>query len=359
MIFLGMYGQVYATTGTRLLLSVPKKSVAVGEEVLLSVMVASPMQSINAVSGTITFPPNVSLGAIRTEGSVVNFWTAEPHIFANKVTFEGVILNPGYKGQQGKLFTIPLVIKKAGALTITFTEGAILANDGLGTNILETLGSTTLTAKNWETAPLAIQTDPAPSVGNQIITQTTVLPVITEYSQAVTTKTPLYLKGKGAPGALTKIVFKNIALKSVGERFIDFVQTKKSVLDEVLVTNNASGAFEYISGEGLVAGAYNATPFLVDEVTNTDRPGFGVQVLVTDSKIVRILVVAINVLALLVPIVGLAVLVYFIPWYSARRMHLLKRRIGLEEERIDLTEHKLKSQDKILEKDTENIIMSK
>jgi hypothetical protein len=66
------------------------------------------------------------------------------------------------------------------------------------------------------------------------------------------------------------------------------------------------------------------------------NPWFGVQLFVKDSKIVNYLIVAINVLGLLIPIVTLCVIVYFIPWYSWRKMRVLKRKLGLEEEKIEL-----------------------
>ena len=99
-----------------------------------------------------------------------------------------------------------------------------------------------------------------------------------------------------------------------------------------------------------MAGVYNATPFLVDSDANTEKPGLGVQLLVSDSKIVKMLVVVINVLGLLIPIVGLGVIIYFIPWYSFKRMRVLKKKLGLEEEKIEISGHQLLRQDKMIDK---------
>ena len=115
------------------------------------------------------------------------------------------------------------------------------------------------------------------------------------------------------------------------------MQTKRKKLDAVLVKNDPAGQFQYESGAGLVAGVYNATPFLVDSDTNTEKPGLGVQLLVSDSKIVKALVVLINILGLLIPIVGLGVIIYFIPWYSFKRMRVLGKKLGLEEEKLDIS----------------------
>lgn len=344
---LALMSAVGYATGPDTLSIVPNKtSVAVGEEVIVTVFASSPNQSMNAVSGSITIPGALSVGSIATGGSVINFWTEEPHIVGNRINFEGIVLNPGYLGSKGKVFSMTLVAKKTGSAPIAFNDGAILANDGFGTNIIDTLGTTTIAVKSWISAPLAIEEE------NAIIAQDkpVILPVITDYSPSVTSDVPAYVRGKGQPNSVTKIVFENTAPKSIGERFIDVVRTKKHTLGDVLVKNNSDGTFEYTSNTNLIAGVYNATPFLVDETTNTERPGLGVQLLVKDSKIVHYLVIFINILGLLVPIVGLMVLIYFIPWYSLRRMRLLKRRLGLEEEKIEFTEHKLKHKESSLEK---------
>ena len=104
-----------------------------------------------------------------------------------------------------------------------------------------------------------------------------------------------------------------------------------------------------------MAGVYNTTPFLVDINTNTEKPGLGAQLLVSDSKIVKMLVVLINVLGLLIPVVGLIVIIYFIPWYSFKRMRVLKKKLGLEEEKIELSGHQLERQDKMLDQNIDKI----
>jgi len=338
--------------------SVPKKEAAIGERVSARVYVSSPTQPINAVSGTLSFPASLSVLSISREGSIIDFWTQEPQAVGGSIRFEGVSLNPGYQGSSGTLFTVVFSGKKSGLATLTFNNAAILANDGLGSNIITGVGSATLRVGG----ALATTLDPVPGTISPPTIPTTpaklkALPVITDYSAVVDPKSVAYLKGKGEPGAITKIVFRDSSFKSVGEQFIASLQTKKRELDEVLVKNDPeTGEFQYNSGASLVAGAYNATPFLIDEEANTERPGLGVQLLVSDSPIVRALVVLVNVLALLIPVVGLGVLIYFIPWYSFRRMRVIKRRLGLEEDKLELSEHQLKRQDTLLEHDTNKLL---
>lgn len=326
-------------------LSTAKKEVAVDQQVALNVFVVSPHQPINAVSGSLMFPATVKVAEIRKEGSIVDFWTEEPHAVGGMIRFEGIALNPGYQGASGPLFTVVFTGKKTGTANFYFSEASLLANDGFGSNIIGSLGSVAIRVTVPSDAIAALPSESAPSSAQRA----RALPVITDYSALVDPQGAAFVRGKGEPEALTKIVFKDASAKSVGEQFIAFLQPKKRMLDEVLVKNRTDGEFEYTSPNNLIAGAYNATPFLVDPDTQVEKPGLGVQLLVNDSGIVRILVVVINVLALLIPVVALIVIIYFIPWYSFRRMRILKRRMGLEEEKIALSSHDVSREDRAKE----------
>ena len=322
--------------------STPYKEIREGERITVDVKVQSPAQSINAISGTVSFPAGlVDVVSISKDRSIMNIWTREPKAGRGQISFEGVVLNPGFQGSNGVIFHINFEAKRTGTVFLNFTEGAVLANDGRGTNILTKLASTSFRVVS---GPIVQNTD---EILNQRDRKLSALPVITDYSPSVEAKDGFYVKGKGEPNALTKIVFKDTSIKSIGEQLINLLQSKRNKVDEVLVNNDNAGSFQYMSSKNLVAGVYNATPFLVDENTNTEKPGLGVQLLVSDSKIIKALVVLLNVLGLLIPIVALGVIIYFIPWYSFKRMRVIKKRLGLEEEKLDLTEHQLERQDKM------------
>jgi hypothetical protein len=346
---------VHAETPS-LFFGTPPAQVQEGDRVTIDVKVQSISKSINAISGSVIFPEAlIHVISISKDASIINLWTEDPIIKHNQILFEGIILNPGFQSNSGKVFSITFEAQKIGIASISFTQGALLANDGLGSNVLTNLSST-----SFKIVPGQIFADSGLrlSGGTRNEGRLAALPVITDYSALVISSGDydIYLKGKGEPNALTKIYFTDVSMKSLGEKFISFLQTKKRKLDDILVQNNAQGKFEYKSSKNLVAGVYNATPFLVNNTTNTEQPGLGVQLLVNDNKIVKSLVVLINVLGLLIPIVGLMVIIYFIPWYSWRRMRVIKKKLGLEEEKIELSGHQLERQDKILDKSVENII---
>ncbi len=352
---------VYTTTyadSSSIFFSSGVRQVQEGERITVDVKVQSVSEPINAISGSVSFPSALlDVVSITKERSIISLWTREPQVLRDKIPFEGVALNPGFQGSNGVVFHINFRAKHTGTAVLNFTEGALLANDGQGTNVLAKLNS--LSFKILPATFVLDTTNKSPD-SNEIRptknTKISALPVIIDYSPAVAAKDGFYIKGKGAPNALTKIVFKDTSFKSLGEQLIELVQTKTTKLDDVLVNNDAKGNFQYVSSKNLVAGVYNATPFLVDEDTNTEKPGFGVQLLVSDSKIVKALVVVLNVLGLLIPIVALGVIVYFIPWYSFKRMRVIKKRLVLEEDKLDLSEHQLHRQDKILDHETDHII---
>ncbi len=115
---------------------------SVGQEFTEKVMVDSGGQSINAVSGTISFYPSTAkIVSISEASSIVNFWAVQP-AFSNvdgTINFEGVVLNPGFSGSAGNIVTLTFIAEAPGQNPLKFTAGSILANDGQGTNILSSM----------------------------------------------------------------------------------------------------------------------------------------------------------------------------------------------------------------------------
>jgi len=114
-------------------------SYTVGQNFSVGVYVSSSDQAMNAAAGEISFPANkLQVISLSKSGSIFNIWVQEP-LFSNTsgtVNFEGIVLNPGFKGSSGKLITINFKTKAAGNIPLSFSTGSVLANDGQGTNIL-------------------------------------------------------------------------------------------------------------------------------------------------------------------------------------------------------------------------------
>lgn len=320
-----------------------QREVSVGQNVTVAIRVRTD-QSINALSGVLRHSSNLEVASFTREGSVVNFWIKEPQRESGLISFEGVILNPGFVGNNGDIVRIQFRALQAGPASVIFERGSLLANDGLGTNILGGFDNASLIILPSSGTIIQESTGGEPDEQKSL----TPLPVITEYDEIVGTKGMLRVKGKGAPNELTKLRFEDTSFKTLGEQFILWLQTNKETPADVLVQNNEEGIFEFNSSAQLVAGSYNVTPALVDPEAQVEKPGFGVKVLVEQSPIVRFLVVFINILLLLVPIALLGVIVYFIPWYSRLRMRIIKHKTDLEDQEIHLSEVQLQKKTELV-----------
>ncbi len=139
-LFLGLFSTAQAAS---LSVSPASGSYSVGDSFSVNVLVSSPAQAVNAVSGSLIFPADkLQVTSISKTASVVNFWVQEPAYSntAGTVDFEGVILNPGFTGGSGRIITISFKAKSSGIASISYSTGSVLANDGSGTNVLENNG---------------------------------------------------------------------------------------------------------------------------------------------------------------------------------------------------------------------------
>lgn len=141
-------------------LSPLEQKVNVGQSFSIGVYVSSTDQAMNAASGVITFPADkLQITSLSKSGSIFSLWGQEP-AFSNstgEVDFSGIVLNPGFKGSGGKILGITFKAKADGVANLTFSSGEILANDGLGSNILGSLGSARVILDTPITGPAASQ----------------------------------------------------------------------------------------------------------------------------------------------------------------------------------------------------------
>lgn len=134
-----LFSGAKAASAASLSLSPASGSFQVGQTFSVRVTVDSPNAAINAVSGVVSFPQDkLKITSLSKTGAIVSLWVQEPS-FSNEVgtmNFEGIVLNPGFQGDAGRIITVNFQVKAAGAANIAFASGSILANDGLGTNVL-------------------------------------------------------------------------------------------------------------------------------------------------------------------------------------------------------------------------------
>ncbi len=143
-LFLSVYSLANASAGVYLNPSVTTASV--DDSIAVSIRVSSD-ESINAISGDVLFPSDkLELTSLSKTNSIVDLWPANP-TFSNKsgeVHFEGVVLNPGFIGEGGRVLTMNFKVKEEGDAQIHFSSASVLANDGQGTNVLNSKKSLTI-----------------------------------------------------------------------------------------------------------------------------------------------------------------------------------------------------------------------
>ncbi len=141
-------------------ISLDKQAFPIGQEFTADIKMDTEGVGVNAAQGTISFSPNVlSISKTDTSNSVFNFWLQAPTFSndAGKITFLGGSSN-GFTGSSLEVFRVVFKVKGVGSSTITFTDGAITASDGSGTNVMRaTKGVNITSAATGEITTIAPQ----------------------------------------------------------------------------------------------------------------------------------------------------------------------------------------------------------
>ena len=145
-------------------------SYGAGSTFNVSVKVNTDGKAINTAEATLTFDPTkLSIAAISKTSSVFTLWVSEP-VFSNTdgtISFAGGKPSPGFTGSSGTLITITFKGLTTGVGNVNFSSASVLADDGLGTNILSSLisGVYTVITKAISTTPPTTPTTLAPTIG--------------------------------------------------------------------------------------------------------------------------------------------------------------------------------------------------
>ncbi len=97
------------------------------EETLVSVLLDTEHEKINAVGGAITIPDGIEVSKISTGNSMVVLWLEAPKQQDGKITFAGII--PGGFQGDGKIFSFTLKSSSAKQVTLEVTDGEVRRND--------------------------------------------------------------------------------------------------------------------------------------------------------------------------------------------------------------------------------------
>lgn len=138
---------VQQVEAAQMLLSSNKLSVQEGETFKVRVFVNAQGQAINTSEAVVTFPKDiVQVTAVDTSSSILDLWV-DPVKFSNTngtISFNGGVVNPGFSGTNGTLFSATLKAKKSGNADFLLKNASIRANDGIGTDVLSNTQSTSV-----------------------------------------------------------------------------------------------------------------------------------------------------------------------------------------------------------------------
>jgi len=166
-------------------------SFRVGDTFQISLFVSSPDQAMNAAQATINFPTELlSMISISTKNSIFSLMVENP-TFSNTggtAGFSGIVLNPGYTGKSGRLVTLNFLAKKTGKANLSISSAQVLANDGVGTNILTSRGTTAVTIleKIKEEPKTTPKPETKPTTTPEIVVPTTTIVYVTTTQYIIT-----------------------------------------------------------------------------------------------------------------------------------------------------------------------------
>ena len=142
-------------------------SKTVGSNFSVSVGVNSGGVAINSAQGNIAFTSSLLEITSVSQSGIFTLWPVNPNYSnaAGTLTFAGGLPNPGYNGSAGTILTITFRAEAAGTASLSFNSGSVLANDGLGTNVLSSRGTGSFTI-NAPAAPPELNLPKAPTVSS-------------------------------------------------------------------------------------------------------------------------------------------------------------------------------------------------
>lgn len=113
--------------------------VTVGSLVTVNLLVDTQGKIINNAESSIQFSNDlVEVVSLNYRSSIFSLWVETPNFSNNsgRISFNGGIPDPGYKGSGANVLSVIVKAKKAGTASFVLSGAAVRENDGLGTDIL-------------------------------------------------------------------------------------------------------------------------------------------------------------------------------------------------------------------------------
>lgn len=330
-IFLTVFFFIHASAqAATLSISPSGGAYGVGKTISVRVVVNSGGQSINAVSGQITFSTStLSLVGLSKSG-VVTLWAQDP-TYSNATgtaSFQGVILN-GYTGGNGTVLTLTFKTIAAGVGAINIANGAssVLLNDGQGTNVLSSTNSASFAISGTTyKAPVPVTPVPAPTPSPIVPTTVTPTQPVSPAPQPSEGAAPLFTSYQSPllPGNF--VVVKGTApLNSTVT--VTFTRTTQNGTTTVTQTSlpATDGTFAYVSDEKVSEG--NSYTLLA--TTPDGKSTAPLTLAVKNSLLFTLSMLIAMILAIKMSAWLALLLLFIIAGYLVYRNHMLKKHLQM------------------------------
>lgn len=348
-----------------------------GEAFSVVISVNSAGTSVNALSGTLLYPPDkLQVLSISKANSIVNFWVTEPSFStaSGKVHFEGIVLNPGYTGSNGKILTVTFKGKREGDAEVMFQGASVLANDGAGTNVLTTTSKGTYTIVKAEPKPDIpdVTPEPEPTTEEPVRPQDITLipreeldvPVITEYPEYLRSGEFLVLRGVTYPNIRVIVsLTKRTDPKGKLGHYIYISDQNSSNIQKTIVKSDQNGEFTYASKLPLSSGEYDVWAEAFNDTGDRSKSTDKISFTVLSAVFLKFGTTAIEAMVVIIPLIALVIVLSWLLIFIYRRIHKIRMRIKEKNARSkDLVERSfnvLNEDVSIMEKEIESATSSK
>ena len=155
-----IFGFSWTAQAATLDISTTKDSFRIGDQFNADIKINSQDVGVNAAQATIKFSSAVlEVLSIDKTGSVFNFWIQDPKFDNNtgEITFIGGA-SSGLIGKSLQVIRVVFKAKGLGQSDLIFSDGAVTASDGSGTNVLSLMNKSTVNVASVTTTNTQIQT---------------------------------------------------------------------------------------------------------------------------------------------------------------------------------------------------------
>jgi hypothetical protein len=143
-------------------------SVSTGDIVTVRVTVNPQGTAVNNAEAVLHFPAGILEAlSISKAGSVFPLWVEDPNFSnaAGTVSFNGGVPNPGVSNA-GTVISISFHALRAGTASLSLSDAAVRANDGMGTDVLSGTYGTQIAISTPVVTPVAVPSPTNPSPAN-------------------------------------------------------------------------------------------------------------------------------------------------------------------------------------------------